>query len=127
MAKRRTLLEGNAEKRSLIDRPVSSTPVKPLACRVSDGVMIANYRVPSDLSSLESTTDGSSVVLGMVDGNLTVLTIADPKKPHMRQYLKRLPSRNPDGMPPNEDEVAVSPAKGKSKKDEASKQDKKEE
>ena len=27
--------------------------------------MIANYRVPSDLSSLESTTDGYSVVLGM--------------------------------------------------------------
>ncbi|CAB4067000.1 unnamed protein product [Lepeophtheirus salmonis] len=46
--------------------------------RVSDGVMIANYRVPSDLSSLESTNDGNSVVLGMVDGNLTVLTIADP-------------------------------------------------
>ena len=45
------------------------------------------------LSSLESTTDGNSVVLGMVDGNLTVLTIADPKKPHMKQYLNELPSR----------------------------------
>ena len=32
--------------------------------RARDGVMIANYRVPSDLSSLESTTDGYSVVLG---------------------------------------------------------------
>ena len=52
-------------------------------------------RVPSDLSSLESTTDGNSVVLGMVDGNLTVLTIADPKKTHMKKYLKELPSRNP--------------------------------
>ena len=62
--------------------------------RVSDGAMIANYRVPSDLSSLESTTDGNSVVLGMVDGNLTVLTIADPKKPRMSEYLKALPSRN---------------------------------
>ena len=51
-------------------------------------------RVPSDLSSLESTTDGYSVVLGMVDGNLTVLTIADPKKPQMSEYLKALPSRN---------------------------------
>ena len=50
-------------------------------------------RVPSDLSSLESTTDGYSVVLGMVDGNLTVLTIADPKKPHMSEYLNALPSR----------------------------------
>ncbi len=63
--------------------------------RVSDGVMVANYRVPSDLSSLESTLDGNSVVLGMVDGNLTVLTIADPKKPHVREYLRALPSRNP--------------------------------
>ena len=32
--------------------------------RARDGTMIANYRVPSDLSSLESTTDGYSVVLG---------------------------------------------------------------
>ena len=62
--------------------------------RVSDGAMIANYRVPSDLSSLESTTDGYCVVLGMVDGNLTVLTIADPKKGKMSEYLKALPSRN---------------------------------
>ena len=62
--------------------------------RVSDGVMIANYRVPSDLSSVESTTDGNSVALGMVDGNLTVLTIADPNKRHMLEYLKKLPSRN---------------------------------
>ena len=51
-------------------------------------------RAPSDLSSLESTTDGYSVVMGMVDGNLTVLTIADPKKGQMSEYLKALPSRN---------------------------------
>ena len=61
--------------------------------RVHDGVMIANYRVSSHLSSVESTTDGQSVALGMVDGNLSVLTIADPKKPHMTEYLKCLPSR----------------------------------
>ena len=62
--------------------------------RVKDGSMIANYRVPSDLSGLESTTDGISVVLGMVDGSMTVLTIADPKKGNMSEYLKALPSRN---------------------------------
>ena len=62
--------------------------------RVSDGVMIANYRVPSNLTSIESTTDGYNVALGMVDGNLTVLTIADPKKEFMGEYLKNLPSRN---------------------------------
>ena len=54
--------------------------------RVSDGVMIANYRVPADLTAIESTTDGKNIVLGMVDGNLTVLTIADPIKPEMKDY-----------------------------------------
>lgn len=62
--------------------------------RTKDGDMIANYRVPSDLTSLESTTDGNSVVLGMVDGSITVLTIADPEKGRMNEYLKALPSRN---------------------------------
>ena len=62
--------------------------------RVDDGNMIANYRVPSDLKSLESTKDGNSVVLGMIDGNVTVLTIADPKKGRMSEYLQALPSRN---------------------------------
>ena len=59
-------------------------------------LLIFNFssRAPSDLSSLESTTDGYSVVMGMVDGNLTVLTIADPKKGQMSEYLKALPSRN---------------------------------
>ena len=61
--------------------------------RVNDGVMIANYRVSSHLSSVESTTDGKSVALGMVDGSLTVLTIADQKKSKMTDYLKHLPSR----------------------------------
>ena len=32
--------------------------------------------------------------VGMMDGNLTVLTIADPKKGKMNEYLKALPSRN---------------------------------
>ena len=35
-----------------------------------------------------------SIVLGMEDGSLTVLTIADPKKGRMSEYLKALPSRN---------------------------------
>ena len=62
--------------------------------RVKDATMISNFRVPSDLSSVESTTDGISVVLGMTDGSLMVLTIADPKKENMSEYLKALPSRN---------------------------------
>ena len=37
-----------------------------------------------------------SVVLGMGDGSMTTLTIADPDKPGITQYLKSLPSRNPE-------------------------------
>ena len=62
--------------------------------RVLDGVMIANYRVPSNLTAMESTSDGNNVALGMVDGNLSVLTIADPKKSRMKKYLRSLPSRH---------------------------------
>lgn len=61
--------------------------------RVFDGIMIANYRVPANLTSLESTTDGNNIILGMVDGKLIVLTIADPNKKEMDDYLKLLPSR----------------------------------
>ena len=37
-----------------------------------------------------------SVVLGMGDGSMTTLTIADPTKPGITEYLKSLPSRNPE-------------------------------
>ena len=37
------------------------------------------------------------VVLGMGDGSMTTLTIADPDKEGIRDYLKSLPSRNPPG------------------------------
>jgi hypothetical protein len=36
-------------------------------------------------------------VLGMGDGSMTTLTIADPDKEGIRDYLKSLPSRNPEG------------------------------
>ena len=61
--------------------------------RLLDGAMIANYRVPSNLTSMESTSDGNNVALGMVDGNLSILTIADPRKGRMKKYLRSLPSR----------------------------------
>ena len=61
--------------------------------RVTDGEMIADYRVPSNLTSLESTTNGKHVALGMVDGNVSILTIADPKKSRMDHYIRSLPSR----------------------------------
>ena len=37
-----------------------------------------------------------SVVLGMGDGSMTTLTIADPDKAGISDFLKSLPSRNPE-------------------------------
>ena len=60
--------------------------------------MIANFRVQADLKGMETTTDGRSVVLGMGDGSMTTLTIADPAKEGIVDYLRTLPSRNPPGV-----------------------------
>ena len=38
------------------------------------------------------------VVLGMGDGSMTTLAIADPEKEGIKEYLKDLPSRNPNGL-----------------------------
>ncbi|XP_015115878.1 NACHT and WD repeat domain-containing protein 2 [Diachasma alloeum] len=62
--------------------------------RSSDCEMIANYRVPAELSAVDSTYDGKSIVLGTVDGCVSVLAIADPQKPDMKEYLRALPSRD---------------------------------
>ena len=67
------------------------------AFRKKDGQMIANFRVQADLKGMETTTDGKSVVLGMGDGSMMTLTIADPEKKGISDYLKSLPSRNPPG------------------------------
>ncbi|KAI4484543.1 hypothetical protein M0804_007109 [Polistes exclamans] len=62
--------------------------------RSSDCEMIANYRVQAELSAIDSTYDGKSIVLGTVDGCVSVLAIADPKKLEMKKYLTNLPSRD---------------------------------
>ena len=62
--------------------------------RSSDCEMIANYRVQAELSAIDSTYDGKSIVLGTVDGCVSVLAIADPKKIEMKEYLSNLPSRD---------------------------------
>lgn len=62
--------------------------------RSSDCEMIANYRVQAELSAIDSTHDGRSIVLGTVDGCVSVLAIADPKKSEMIEYLANVPSRD---------------------------------
>lgn len=58
--------------------------------------MIANYRVQAELSAIDSTYDGKSIVLGTVDGCVSVLVITDPKKEGMKEYVANLPSRDED-------------------------------
>ncbi|XP_076230123.1 NACHT and WD repeat domain-containing protein 2 isoform X3 [Nomia melanderi] len=64
--------------------------------RSSDCEMIANYRVQAELSAIDSTYDGKSIVLGTVDGCVSVLAIMDPKKEEMKEYVSNLPSRDED-------------------------------
>ncbi|XP_026816728.1 NACHT and WD repeat domain-containing protein 2 isoform X2 [Rhopalosiphum maidis] len=59
--------------------------------RLTDAKMLANYRVPAELSAIETTEDGRAVVIATVDGCLTVLAIADPNKD---SFLSALPSRD---------------------------------
>lgn len=58
--------------------------------------MIANYRVQAELTAVESTPDGNALVLGTVDGCVSVLAIVDTKKSDMNNYLAQMPSRDED-------------------------------
>lgn len=62
--------------------------------RTNDAQMIANYKMQAELTAIKSTKDGQSLVLGTVDGCLSVFCIADPEKPEMQELLKQLPSRD---------------------------------
>jgi hypothetical protein len=62
--------------------------------RTSDAQMIANYKMQAELTAIKSTKDGQSLVLGTVDGCLSVFCIADPEKPELQELLKQLPSRD---------------------------------
>ncbi|XP_055533547.1 uncharacterized protein LOC129723378 isoform X2 [Wyeomyia smithii] len=64
--------------------------------RTSDTQMIANYRMQAELTSIKSTFDGKSLVLGTVDGCISVLAVADPNKVEMQYFLRELPSRDAD-------------------------------
>ena len=62
--------------------------------RVRDGKMLANYRLSAELTAIETTADGRCIVVGTVDGCLSVLAIADPLSPDPYQFLASLPSRS---------------------------------
>ncbi|XP_056633882.1 NACHT and WD repeat domain-containing protein 2 [Diorhabda sublineata] len=62
--------------------------------RTADAEMVANYRVQAELTAVESTPDGKALVLGTVDGCVSVLAIVDTNKGDMNQYLSEMPSRD---------------------------------
>lgn len=76
-------------------RMFTPTKVPPALRRLTDGKMIANYRVQAELTAIAASEDGRTIVLGTVDGCLSSLTIADPTRNGIKEYLADLPSRNP--------------------------------
>ena len=64
-----------------------------LSPRRKDGKQIANYRVQAELKAMKTSADGKSIVLGMGDGSMTTLTIADPDNKDTKAYVNSLPSR----------------------------------
>jgi hypothetical protein len=67
--------------------------------RTMDAEMVANFRVQAELTAIESTEDGKCIVLGTIDGCLSVLAIADKQKPEMKEFLRSLPSRDVEVSP----------------------------
>lgn len=64
-----------------------------------DGHIIANYRLSAELTAIDTTTDGRCVVIGTLDGCLSVLAIADPSTSDSVQFLASLPSRTRQARP----------------------------
>lgn len=62
--------------------------------RTSNTEIIANYRMQAELTAIKSTPDGKGLVLGTVDGCLSVFAIADPQNEEIFKYLAGLPSRD---------------------------------
>lgn len=63
--------------------------------RTSNAAMIANYRMQAELTAIKSTNDGKGLVLGTVDGCVSVLAIADVDKEETIKLMEGLPSRDP--------------------------------
>ena len=61
--------------------------------RVLDGRKIADFKAHAEITAIAGTDGGTSIVLGSVDGSVTMLTIADPKSETSKEYLASLSSR----------------------------------
>ena len=61
--------------------------------RLGDGKMIAKYKAHAEVKVITCSPGGMSVIIGAVDGSMTVLTIADPTFEDNIEFLQGLPSR----------------------------------
>ncbi|KAL5006957.1 hypothetical protein ScPMuIL_015763 [Solemya velum] len=67
--------------------------------RVKDGKRIANFKAHAEVKVISCTPDGSRVVIGAVDGSVTILAIADPVYEDSVLFLQSFPSRQLQNMP----------------------------
>ncbi|XP_060597437.1 NACHT and WD repeat domain-containing protein 2-like [Ruditapes philippinarum] len=61
--------------------------------RLSDGKMVAKYKAQAEVKVLTCSPGGMSVIIGCVDGSMTVLALADPFYEENISFLKAIPSR----------------------------------
>lgn len=65
---------------------------------MEDETVISNYRLSAEAKVIKSSPDGSSLVIGGVDGSFTVLIIVDPNRNETRKLLAQLPSRSVNNL-----------------------------
>ena len=61
--------------------------------RTSDGKMVARYKAHAEVKVMTGSPGGMSVIIGCVDGSLTVLALADPQYEDNVSFLQAIPSR----------------------------------
>lgn len=61
--------------------------------RTCDGKMVAKYKAHAEVKVMTGSPGGMSVIIGCVDGSLTVLALADPHYEDNVSFLHSVPSR----------------------------------
>ncbi|KAH3716159.1 hypothetical protein DPMN_058878 [Dreissena polymorpha] len=61
--------------------------------RLSDGKMVAKYKAHAEVKVMKCSPGGMSMIIGCVDGSMTVLALADPFYEENVEFLQSIPSR----------------------------------
>lgn len=64
-----------------------------LLVRMRDSQLIANYKLPAQISKIRCSSDGQALLLGSKDGSLSSLAIVDPQNSESLVRLQQYPSR----------------------------------